>query len=432
MEHAPRPRAPWVVAVDMGYGHLRPASALAAAFGTTVRRADRRPLADDRDIRTLDRMRGVHRFLSRASDAPVVGPLMRRLFDATTWIPRAGAPDTLAAPNSAARYLAGQLANGFGRTFAAALGRDAGPLVTTYFAQAVVADAAGHDDVWCLTTDSDVNRVWVAAEPKRSRIRYLVPLRRTARRMRAYGVAKERIHVTGFPLAPTLLGGPDLATLDAKLAARLRRLDPAGAFLRDASPDARRVLAHDQAVSPPGPARVTFAVGGAGAQTGLAGEILRALRGPLARNELRMTLVAGVHAATARTLRGHVERYAADLARAGAVEVLYEPDFDEYLRRFDACLADTDVLWTKPSELIFYGALGLPIALAPPIGAHERRNGALALRRGFGLPTPRASEAATWLADGLASGALARAAWAGYARLSKHGTYRIVEAVTSR
>ena len=39
--------------------------------------------------------------------------------------------------------------------------------------------------------------------------------------------------------------------------------------------------------------------------------------------------------------------------------------------------------------------------------------------------------AAEWLTDWLSDGTLASAAWAGYLRLPKFGTYRIVEAVTA-
>ena len=33
-------------------------------------------------------------------------------------------------------------------------------------------------------------------------------------------------------------------------------------------------------------------------------------------------------------------------------------------------LRETDVLWTKPSELCFYPALGIPLIMSAPLGAH--------------------------------------------------------------
>ncbi len=109
--------------------------------------------------------------------------------------------------------------------------------------------------------------------------------------------------------------------------------------------------------------------------------------------------------------------------------MLYDPTFEGYLRRFEACLAATDVLFTKPSEMTFFGALGLPLALTTPLGFHEGINGRLARRKGFGLDAPHAHDAARWLADRRADGSLARAAWAGYARMPKHGTYLVADLV---
>src|SRR5687767_13090721 len=106
---------PWVVAVDMGYGHLRPAAALAEAFGTHVRRADAAPLADGRDRASLRRVHRLHVWLSRAPEVPIVGGAMRRVLDAATWIPRVRRRGALAAPNAAARHMSALLEKGFAR-----------------------------------------------------------------------------------------------------------------------------------------------------------------------------------------------------------------------------------------------------------------------------------------------------------------------------
>jgi hypothetical protein len=88
-------------------------------------------------------------------------------------------------------------------------------------------------------------------------------------------------------------------------------------------------------------------------------------------------------------------------------------------------------VFTKPSEMVFYAAFGLPLVLAPPLGMHERRNGDLARRRGFGLDMPRPADAGRWLEARLAAGDLARAAWAGYRRLRRDGTDRIAALAAS-
>jgi hypothetical protein len=90
---------------------------------------------------------------------------------------------------------------------------------------------------------------------------------------------------------------------------------------------------------------------------------------------------------------------------------------------------NADLLWTKPSELAFHGALGLPLVFCPPIGAHEVYNRRWALESGAGLKQRDPRHAAEWIADWLHDGTLARAAWNGFMRLSKFGMYRFLDAV---
>ena len=45
------------------------------------------------------------------------------------------------------------------------------------------------------------------------------------------------------------------------------------------------------------------------------------------------------------------------------MRVLIAPDKPSYFNQFNRWLRDTDILWTKPSELVFYCALGIPILL---------------------------------------------------------------------
>jgi hypothetical protein len=82
------------------------------------------------------------------------------------------------------------------------------------------------------------------------------------RRLRAYGVSKDQIELTGFPLPHALLGGSKLTELRANLLPRLVRLDQNGVF--------RHQLAQElEALGPlppaNGPPHLAFAVGGAGA-----------------------------------------------------------------------------------------------------------------------------------------------------------------------
>jgi len=422
---------PAVVAVSMGYGHLRAAHALATAWDAPVLHADRAPLAGPAERHTWDRMRTFYEALSRGTGKPVVGGLLRSALDRLTAIPRPAPADAQRAPSMAARHLANLMDDGFGAGLVTSLRESGATLVATFYAPAIVADAAGIDPVVCVVTDSDVNRVWVPLDATKTRIHYAAPTARACRRLRAYGVPAERIRRTGFPLPPELTGGADLALALASLGARLRRLDPRGVFRRDAPASARSLGDAADDGRPAGPPRITFAVGGAGAQREVAQRLVRALREPVARGELALTLVAGTREDTDRALRRYADDAGLVPQDGGALEVLHEPDFAAYAARFHARLATTDLLWTKPSELTFFAALGIPLAFARALGVHERSNAAWATRRGAGLDPGDPRGAARWVRDRLDDGTLARAAWAGLTRLPTRGTERIGDFVAA-
>lgn len=432
---APEPaagRLPLVVALDMGYGHLRAAHALAEALGAEVVHADRPPLAEGDELRLWAASRRLYESVSRLSQLPVAGRPLRRLLDSVTDIPPLHPFRDLSASDFSTRALARRLAKGLGRGLAARLLATGEPLLTTYFTPALAADRAGCDPIWCVVTDSDIARAWAPAAPAATRIRYLAPSRRAQRRLRAYGVPEANLHLTGFPLPHALLGGPELPALRRNLAARLVRLDPEGAFRGELRRDLERDLGPLPAEEEGRPPRVAFAVGGAGAQAEL-GEHLTARLAPAVRaGKLRLALVAGVRAEVAERFARAAAAAGLGDAPPGALEIVHEPDLGAYLARFASLLASTDVLWTKPSELSFYAALGLPLVLSWPVGTHERYNRRWLVENGAGLKQRNLPDPAGWLAELLADGTLAAAAWSGYTRLPKHGLYRILDLLGRR
>jgi UDP-N-acetylglucosamine:LPS N-acetylglucosamine transferase len=219
-------------------------------------------------------------------------------------------------------------------------------------------------------------------------------------RLTSYGVRSECITATGFPLPPELV-----TSASSDLTRRLRRLR---------GEDAEAPL-------------LTFAVGGAGAQAARARQLLRELAGPLRSGELRLALVAGLKSGLAARFRRWakvaVEPY------GEAVEVLHASTFEALYRSFNSLLSRTDVLWTKPSELSFYAALGVPLILDDPVGDHERANARLVLDAQAAVLRPPREAVAHAISDGLSRGAFARAAENGFRRLPRNGTERIAETV---
>ena len=421
----PKASPPVLVAIDMGYGHLRPAAALAERLDVPVQHMDRPPLGDAQDAAFWRRTRKLYEPLTRWSQLPVIGGPAQALLDAVTAIPPLYPARDLSAPSSGTKALVRAARGGLGRTLADHLAAEGSALLTTFYAPAILSELHGRTRVACVVTDSDVNRVWAPADPAKSKIVYFAPATHTARRLRAYGVREENLRVTGFPLPHALLGGPELPALRRNLAARLVRLDPRGGWIASHAPELERALGPLPEAEKGRPPLLTFAVGGAGAQVGIVQSFLPSLKRLLGEGRLRLALVAGRRPEVAARLRGFLAD--SGLAEGENVRLLEAPDVEAYFPLFNALLAETDLLWTKPSELTFFAALGLPLVVAPAVGVHEACNRRWAEEWGAALPQGDPAHAAEWLDDWLEDGVLAAAAWAGFRHLPNLGLYRIAE-----
>ena len=415
-----------VVAIEMGYGHLRPARSLTQQLGVELLHTDRPPLADAEEQRRWAATRRLYESVSRISGIPWLGPPLRGVLNSITDIPNLYPFRDLSGATLGVKLLARSARQGLGRSIVAYLKEHDLALLTTFYSPAVLADFHGYDRIFCVVTDSDVNRVWAPFTPRSTKIQYLAPSGRVVRRLRAYGVPASNIELTGFPLPHSLVGGPEAPILRQNLLKRLARLDPTQTFKLAFAKDLEHLGPLPFTHEPP---HLVFAVGGSGAQAELSASFLPSLRPLLERRRLRLTLVAGV--------RDDVKtRFEDELTRAGlsaqlgrSVAILHEPTLDAYFSSFDTLLTDTDILWTKPSELVFYAALGVPLLLAPPVGIHESYNLRWARENGAGLKQRDARVVGDRLLEHLADGNLAAAAWAGYRRLPNSGLYKIVERV---
>jgi hypothetical protein len=412
------------VAIDMGYGHLRPARSIAKQIGTSVMHADRPPLADVEEQRRWQTTRRLYETATRISGLAVVGTPLRVLLNSITDIPHFHPFRDLSGPTLGVKLLEHSAQNGLGRSLVAYLQEHNLALVTTFYSPATFADFHGYDRIYCVVTDSDINRVWAPLNPRSSKIFYLAPSGRAVRRLRSYGVAKAQIELTGFPLPHTLVGGPEAPTLVQNLMRRLVRLDPKGVFRRQFAADLEPFGALPDVAEPP---RLVFAVGGTGAQSDLPGRFLPGLKPLIKDKKLRLTLVAGVRAEVRARFEQALSKNGLSGELGKSIDILHEPELDRYFDRFDDLLADTDVLWTKPSELVFYAGLGIPLLLAPPVGIHESYNLRWARENGAGLKQRDPRVAGERILDHLSEGNLAAAAWAGYRRLPNRGLYRIVD-----
>ncbi len=416
----------WVVTADMGLGHQRAAHPLAHLAEGGILTAGSPEVTDDDEVAFWRRLRRTYEFVSRAKGVPVVGPALFGAFDSFLRIPPFYPFRDLSHP-SPSNYLVDHLIRrGLGRSLMARLESLRIPLISTFYAPCLVADHFHFGTIYCVVCDADLNRVWVASRSRDSTIVYLAPCGRVMRRLRQYGVPDERILITGFPLPRENLGGPDMETLKADLLARLGRLDPRGRFASVFGPTVERLLG--AAPTPAGDrARVTvaFAVGGAGAQTEIGLMLMKSLQPGILEGRFRLILVAGVNRLVERVFRQFAARLGLEPALDEGLVILCEDRKADYFGRFDALMRVTDILWTKPSELSFYSALGIPVVMAPALGSQEGKNARWLMDKGCALPQYTPSLALDWLGDMLKQGAFAEKALNGFIKNRKLGVFKI-------
>jgi len=421
----------WVVSVTMGYGHLRAAHPLRGlADENHYLFADDYPGMPASDGAIWKDSRKLYETISRFRVVPVIGEPIFSILDRWQSLKGFYPERDLSKPTIPVRQAYAFFKRGFMKHFIKKLSKDPLPLVTSFFYVAQAAEFYDYpNEIYCVICDSDMSRSWVALDPKNSRINYFAPNRRVLERLREYGVPEKNIYLTGFPLPKELIGGLDYKTLRHDLGHRLTNLDPSGIYQSRFGPAVQKLLGKENYPGHNGhPLTIAFAVGGAGAQRELAVPILRALKAKIKDGLIRVILVAGNRREVADYFEKVIKQTGLS-AHSKFVSVLVGRTKQEYFDLFNEAMRTIDALWTKPSELSFYSALGIPMIIAPTIGSQEDFNSWWLRSIGAGIPQLDPAYCDEWLEDWLESGWLARAAVAGFTNAPKRGTYRIEEIV---
>ncbi|MEI8217791.1 MAG: hypothetical protein WCG51_01915 [Elusimicrobiota bacterium] len=424
-----------MITILMGLGHIRAASALRDIAIGNILIDGSRDLCGPGEHKTWEKVRSLYYFMSKAGELPIVGKLFLWLLHRAQEIPSFYPARDLSAPTFGVRHLEKLIQkSGLCATVVDRLRGGNSPAIHTFYASAIAGDHLidKKQTNYLLLCDADINRIWVPRYPSTSGIRYLAPCSQVKKRLLLYGVPEANIFLTGFPLPKENIGSKeDLEVLKGDVLARLMRLDPKNNFYNIHQRSVDFFLGDSP--SPelvPDCLTLTFAVGGSGAQAGMALRILRSLRHKIAEGRIRVYLSAGIH----REVYEQFIRYICTLGLSryygDSIEIIYHENVFSYLKQFNAVLRSTDVLWTKPSELSFYCALGLPILTAPAVGTHEELNREWLQDVHAGItPAGPIEHTDEWLFDLRESGVLAEAAWDGFLKGRKLGTYKIEELI---
>ncbi len=427
-------RKAWVAAVNMGYGHQRTAHPLRGlAYKGRVINANDYPGIPKKDKDIWENSRKFYEAISKFKRVPLVGGAAFSLYDnlfqkIIEFYPRQDLSRAPFLTNNTYKLIK----KGWGRDFVEKLKTKNLPLVTTFFIPAFMAEEFDYPgEIYLVVCDADISRQWAPLNPLATRIKYCAPTKRAAERLKLYGIPKKQIFLTGFPLPESNIfskkdAGDDFEIAKFDLGRRLANLDPAGAYTEKYCGLVKEQLCRLPQKTKR-PLAIMFSAGGAGAQGEIGAAIARQLKDRIFAGRLKLVLSAGTNAKV-RSFYQNIGREL-NLAEAPGFEILFEKDIKSYFDRFNKTLRQTDILWTKPSELSFYAALGLPLIVAPTIGSQEDFNKSWLLKSGFGIEQGDLRCIGQWLDDLLDNGYLAEAAMEGLIEGEKMGVANIKKLV---
>lgn len=424
-----------VVSVLMGLGHIRAAYPLKHISDDDILKYGSKAVTPRAERKIWKRLKKTYYWMSRAGNIPVIGKYILAPMLAMQRIEPYYPVKDMSRPNMAVKYLHHMIKK---KNLCAGLIEQVKNMDTnmihTFYATAIALDIGGthvHNN-FLIICDADFNRVWVPPDPKSTQIKYLAPCVQVKMRLLTYGVPEENIFLTGFPLPKENIGSREnLEILKEDLWHRLLHLDTSGKFF---SFHRKSVLHWLNKRALPKRYKdsftLMFAVGGSGAQVEMIEKILLSLKEKIIAGKIKLQLSAGIQKRVFERILGYLNDTGLTDYIDNGIRIIFHHEVYDYLDMFNDALHTTDVLWTKPSELSFYCGLGIPILIAPPIGTHEELNSRWLQEVHTGIIPPGPPEYVhQWLFDLRENGRLAEAAWDGFLKVRKLGTYHIEDLV---
>ena len=418
----------WVVAADMGYGHQRTAYPLReVAFLGKVINANNYEGIPQKDKDFWVQTRTLYESISRFKKIPLLGNLMFYFMDKFQKILTYYPKRDLSRPTFSLKNIYYFIKRGWGKDLIERLKKNPLPILTTFFTPAFMAEELGYpNQIYCVICDADINRSWVSLDPKKSKIKYFASNTWTRDRLKLYGVSPKNIFLTGYPLPKENIGNENMDILKEDLRNRLANLDPQKRYRKMYEPLIKGLLGQLPEKSDH-PLTIMFSIGGAGAQKEIPVGAINSLKKHIENNKLRFIIAVGA--------REELKKYFAESIKGlkldGWVHILSAKTTNEYFKIFNEALRETDVLWTKPSELSFYAGLGTPIIVAPTIGSQEDFNKKWLLHIGAGVAQENLKYTDQWFYDMLNGGDFAEMAMQGFIEIEKLGTYNIEKIVSA-
>ena len=420
----------WIISVDMGYGHQRAAYPLKDIAFERIISANSDKIISKKERKIWDRLRSDYELISRLKEIPVIGRVVFGIYDRFQSISPFFPFRDLSKPDFGVIYFKRLiLKKHLCKSLIDYIKKEKIPFITTHFVPALAAHYFGLKRIYCIITDTDINRVWVPANPKKCNIKYLAPCNHVVMRLKAYGVDEKNIILTGFPLPKENIAGKNRAVLKKDLGSRLPNLDPKNIYLSRYKDTIKKGLGKALRKKNTHPLTITYVVGGAGVEREIGIKIVGSLKERIAKREVIVNLVAGTRLDVKSYFEDNLNLIGMEKEIGNSINIVFALDKKTYFANLNNILHTTDILWTKPSELSFYTALGLPVIIAPPVGSHEYFNKEWLEHIGSGFVQKNPEHVNDWLFYWLENGRLAEAAWEGFIEAPNLGVYNIEKAV---
>lgn len=416
----------WVISASMGYGHQRTAYPLKEiAYGGKVINANDYDGIPDEDKNFWKSSKAFYEFISDFKKIPVIGEAAFGIFDYFQQIPAFYPRRDLSKPTFSLKKNYSFIKNGWGKDLISKLKKNPMPIVSTFFTPAFMAEEFKYPgDIYCVICDADISRTWAPLKPQKSRIKYFAPNNWVVDRLKQYGVKDKNIYLTGFPLPLENIGTKRMEIIKEDLKVRLLNLDPGRWYIKQ-----YRALIENEIGRVSGkssrPLTMLFSIGGAGAQKEMVISFLKGIKEQIKDQKIKVILSAGTRPDVIAHFLRRIEDIGLKRNVNKNIEIIYEQLIDVFFAKFNQKLRETDILWTKPSELSFYAGLGIPIIIAPSVGSQEDLNKKWLLRMGAGILMENPKYSGQWLFDYLNGGRLAEAAMEGFIEVEKMGVYNI-------
>jgi hypothetical protein len=421
----------WLIDVNMGYGHQRTAYPLKdLAFKGEIINANAYHGIPEKDKLLWEQSRKFYEFISNFKRIPLIGELSFSLYNQFQKILSFYPKRDLSKSNFSLNNFYSLFKNGWGSDLIKRLKRKPLPIVSTFFIPAFMAEYFDYpEEIYCVVCDADIARSWAPLKPFSSKIKYFAPTERVAERLKLYGIQAKNIFLTGFPLPLENIGSDKLEVLKHDLAERLLILDPEKKYFQRYQSLIKKYLGK-LPEKPTRPLTLMFAIGGVGAQKEMAVKILKSLKEKIKAKEIKVILVAGIREWVKDYFLKNIRELDLEGALDNNLKVIFHKNIGNYFKEFNLALRKTDILWTKPSELSFYTALGLPIIIAPTIGSQEDFNKEWLLRLGSAILQENPNYTNEWLFDLLKSGWFAEASMQGFVEGEKRGVFNIEKIIS--